>query len=384
MTADNIVQLNGRKSKADQEQEETAKARKWVTDNLYSRGTLSKIPPLTWLIDNIYVVGTLADVFGDSGDGKSFVVLDQFLCIATGKPWHGRAVRQGKVLYLCGEGVNGVLQRVEAWEAENNDGKPVPDQSFHVFGDVTALTKTTTEKERLKALTRAINTYRPDVIVVDTLHRYSEGVEENSATDMGRVIAVVDAMAKNNNATVILVHHTTRGTDHARGSNSLRASLETELYVRRTKGMNGVIKVAKQKNAADGEEIPFELAEVKDSLVVRTVVTDPIRDPMPAVTAKSPYYKRIAWVLYEIWHDTGGGTKPEVKAALQDDAALKLPAGQKGRQGFLDGWAVLERRGFLEDGSTGTRYLLSKAGISEFGFTEAAIEQTREARSQGR
>ena len=45
------------------------------------------------------------------------------------------------------------------------------------------------------------------MIVVDTLARYSEGVEENSATDMGRVISVVDELTKNLRATVIWSTH---------------------------------------------------------------------------------------------------------------------------------------------------------------------------------
>ena len=371
------------KSKADRDREAMDKARQWARANLHTRSELAKLPPPEFLIDGIYVARTLADVFGDPGDGKSFVVLDQALCISTGKPWHGRTTRQGKVLYLCGEGASGINARVEAWEAEYNDGRPVPDDAFYMFADVTPLTRQTSDAPRLKALHGIINGLRPDVIVVDTLARYAEGVEENSATDMGRVIAVVDELAKNNGATVILVHHTARGTAHARGSVALKGALETELYVERTKGMNGVITVTKQKNGPDGEEIPFELAAVKDSLVVRTVVTDPFSTPMLPVTGKSPYYKRVAWVLWEVWRDTGGGTKSEVRRALQDDADLRLPSGKKGTRAFFDAWSALERRHYLEPGETGSKFLLSTTGVKELGFTDAVLEQMHKARSQG-
>ena len=96
MTTDNIVQMRERKSKAEQKREAEAKAREWAKANLLTRRELAKIPPPVYRIDGIYVEGTLADVYGDSGDGKTFVVLDQVLCIATGKPWHGRATTQGR------------------------------------------------------------------------------------------------------------------------------------------------------------------------------------------------------------------------------------------------------------------------------------------------
>lgn len=381
MTADNIVQMRERKSKAEQKREAEAKAREWAKANLLTRRELAKIPPPVYRIDGIYVEGTLADVYGDSGDGKTFVVLDQVLCISTGKPWHGRATTQGKVLYLCGEGKHGINERVEAWEAEYNDGHQVPDEEFLVFGDVTSLTKSTADAPRLKALHWIIYSYKPDVIVVDTLARYSEGVEENSATDMGRVISVVDELTKNLRATVILVHHTTRGSDHARGSNSIRAALETELYVRRTKGMTGVIKVTKQKNGPDGEEIPFELAPVRESLVVRSSAADPFTTPVALVTGRSAYYKRVAWVLWEIWHDTDGATKAEVKAALKGDPELQLPEGKPGNRAFFDAWSALDRKGYLEEGSTKSKFLLNEAGISDLGFTPTLLEHMRAERS---
>ena len=87
----------------------------------------------------------------------------------------------------------------------------------------------TDEKARLHALTRMLGRVRPNVIVVDTLARYAEGVEENSATEMGRVVSVVDQFAKRLGATVILVHHTARGTSHARGSVALKGALETAI-----------------------------------------------------------------------------------------------------------------------------------------------------------
>jgi RecA-family ATPase len=55
-------------------------------------------------------------VHGASGSGKTFVVLDWLLHIATGQPeWKGHKVKQGGVVYLAGEGHNGLKGRMAAW-----------------------------------------------------------------------------------------------------------------------------------------------------------------------------------------------------------------------------------------------------------------------------
>ena len=46
-----------------------------------------------WLVKGILERNTLAAVIGESGSGKSFIVVDIACCIATGTPWHGRDVQ---------------------------------------------------------------------------------------------------------------------------------------------------------------------------------------------------------------------------------------------------------------------------------------------------
>lgn len=59
---------------------------------------------------------TLSLLFADPGSGKSFVALDMAASIATGHTFHGRDVKPGAVIYICGEGKNGIRRRLTAWE----------------------------------------------------------------------------------------------------------------------------------------------------------------------------------------------------------------------------------------------------------------------------
>jgi phage/plasmid primase-like uncharacterized protein len=72
--------------------------------------------PIDWLIRNWVQAVGLSMVHGASGSGKTFVVLDWLLHIATGQPeWKGHKVKQGGVVYLAGEGHNGLKGRMAAW-----------------------------------------------------------------------------------------------------------------------------------------------------------------------------------------------------------------------------------------------------------------------------
>jgi putative DNA primase/helicase len=69
----------------------------------------------TFLIDGTITVNGLSMLWGRSGSLKSFAALDQGLCVATGLPWHGRTVKQGRVVYLAAEGASGLASRAMGW-----------------------------------------------------------------------------------------------------------------------------------------------------------------------------------------------------------------------------------------------------------------------------
>ena len=75
--------------------------------------------------------GEFVAVMGPSGVGKSFVALDYALCIATGRPYLGRYESlRGAVLYIAGEGVSGLRNRVKAWLAHHEIETPPPNFVF--------------------------------------------------------------------------------------------------------------------------------------------------------------------------------------------------------------------------------------------------------------
>jgi hypothetical protein len=69
-----------------------------------------------YLIDGLIESSSLVQMFGDPGAGKSFLALDVAACVATGKAFHGLEVKQGPVIYVAGEGYNGIRRRLTGWE----------------------------------------------------------------------------------------------------------------------------------------------------------------------------------------------------------------------------------------------------------------------------
>jgi len=48
--------------------------------------------------------------------GKTFIALDMAFSVATGTPWQGHDTKQGSVVYIAAEGVQGMAQRIDAWK----------------------------------------------------------------------------------------------------------------------------------------------------------------------------------------------------------------------------------------------------------------------------
>jgi hypothetical protein len=187
------------------------------------------MPPPEYIIDGLIEHGGLSSIIGPPGVGKSSVVLDMLLSIAAGRPWQGRKVLQTKVLYMPGEGLSGGVQRIKAWCYEHNIPEEVIDGNFRLANDII---KVSASPDAWAAICEYILRQRIGLVVFDTYARMSVGVDENSATEVGRAIARLDQVRKITNAGAVVVHHTGKGDQRSgRGSSALQGALDSELLV---------------------------------------------------------------------------------------------------------------------------------------------------------
>lgn len=221
---------------------------------LLSGDDLCNAPPMRWMVRGVLPVDGLAALYGASGSGKSFLMLDIAAAVAGGDyEWFGRRVTQCPVTYVCLEGEAGIGKRVKAWSQRNN--KPVPDalrfitQPFDLLSD--------DAPELAKAVIAGGG--GGGLVILDTLNRAAPGADENSSVDMGNLIAASKSLQSLTGGLVLLVHHTGKdATKGLRGHSSLYAALDGAIEVTAT-DTRRAWSVAKCKDDVTGDAHPFKL-----------------------------------------------------------------------------------------------------------------------------
>jgi hypothetical protein len=246
---------------------------------LLDTAAVRALPAPKPLIEEMVMRDSLALLYSQSGAGKTFLAVDWSLSVATGSTWHGHQVHQGPVLYVLGEGVSGIGSRIDAWcdhrRVELEAGQPIHwlPQAVNLMdlGDVYALAE-------------LVGDLRPDLVVVDTLARCSAGAEENSARDIGLVVAHLDVIRRTAQCCVLVLHHAGKdGTLGARGSSALRAAVDTELELAAADD-RVTLKVTKQKDGAEADPVRLRRIPAASSVVLELDV-DVADDDRPLPSA---------------------------------------------------------------------------------------------------
>lgn len=200
-----------------------------------------KISKPNWLVKGVLECHTLAAVIGESGSGKSFIVVDIACCIATGTPWHGRNIQQGTVVYLVGEGRSGLERRISAWEHHQG----IKPERLLLSSKAIDLGDRGRELPKVQAALRELPE-PPVLIIIDTLARHSTGAEASNE-EMSAFISNLDALKDEFKTTVVVVHHVGKDpTKGARGPSAFRAALDHELLT--VKPDTGVINLTCEKS----------------------------------------------------------------------------------------------------------------------------------------
>lgn len=235
---------------------------------------IKSLPPPEWLVEPYLMKDSLACLYGPPGSHKSFLALH----------WAKTLGQRQHVLYVVGEGVAGMGQRLAAWDTLHEVGE---DAAMFVNRPVNLALA-----DDVLWLENAAEMYRPSLVVVDTLARNSAGAEENSARDMGQVVASMDRIRRASGACVLAVHHTGKdATKGGRGSSALRAAWDTELSL-----SAGTLRVEKQKDAEEAKprSVPVREVDVLIQGQVRTslVVVEPSELSFQELAASLPDSRR--------------------------------------------------------------------------------------------
>lgn len=210
-----------------------------------------------WLIKGILERGSMNLLFGESGAGKSLFAMDWAFCAATGRDWHGHKIKEElKTLIIMGEGLRGASMRFKALSQKYGEAP----KNIRLSRRSINLLDSKEADDILKIVAEL--DFKPDIIMIDTLHRNMVG-DENSSEDMAMYFKSIELLARRLDAAIVTVHHSGHGDKgRSRGSSSIKAAMDAEFCV--TKNGDGItFSCTKSKDFGFGTDMSFIIKEVE-------------------------------------------------------------------------------------------------------------------------
>ncbi len=291
---------------------------------------LCKLPEFEWRIKGVLPSLGLAAMFGPSGSGKSFLVLDMLHSLALGHDWFGHKVKQCSLTYIALEGEAGVANRIKAYVSRHG---LAPEDIRYVTQQFNLL-----DADDINDLADAIRAAgTTDVVVLDTLSRATSGSDENDSKAMGQIVSAAKILQELIGGLVIFIHHTGKDSSKGmRGHSSLHAALDCAIEVKRNRDHREWI-VAKSKDGEDGVSHSFKLEtvslgfdidgdEITSCVIVGNQSTQTIEKKMPTLGSNQKIALKVLKDLLTNSIEICMVVVPQDKPSLLLDKALESVA----------------------------------------------------------
>lgn len=221
------------------------------------------LPDPEWLVDGILPVGSLALLAAREKAGKGLLTIDLCASVASGEPFLDLAVMEGPAIYCATEeNLRDVRARILARIGTD------PRYPFYVLPLNGQAARDGMPEDRfkledgsaLKRLAGMIATYKPLVVVLDTLREIHDGAEDKS-DDMGWRLRPLRELAHGTNTTILVNHHMSKNGQF-RGSTAIRAACDLEwAFSRADDGgddLTGSLRVEGRHGPRQTQTIRFE------------------------------------------------------------------------------------------------------------------------------
>ena len=171
-----------------------------------------KLPSL--LIDGILHRGSKLVLAGGSKSFKSWSLIDMALSVAAGLPWWGQPCRQGRVLYINFELIDGFFeQRLTTVARAKEMALPEALQYWNLRGLCYNLDILI---DVLRA--RVMNSGQFDLIIIDPIYKALGDLDENSAGDMSQLMLSIEMLGDAIGSAVVFGAHFSKGNQSAKES----------------------------------------------------------------------------------------------------------------------------------------------------------------------
>jgi len=162
-------------------------------------------PPLEWIVENVLPKKFNSIIAGTTGSKKTYWAIQLGMCIANGeKEFCGNAIKQKqKVLYVDTEiGMDELhrrflrIQKHLKWQADD---------------DFIMMSKTGKHTDIWDSIHQAIESYRPDLIIIDSLYNSTTVSDFSTAPQISKVTDALTQFKDRYGITVLAVHHFNKG-----------------------------------------------------------------------------------------------------------------------------------------------------------------------------
>lgn len=205
-----------------------------------------EVPDVKWCVDGLIPTNGFGMIAGESGCGKTWLLLSLSMAVASGTPWlDSFTTTKGNVLFVDEESGISLLKRrlLKLCSPEEARGLPI------YFASLEQLKMDTPQGKAL--LEATITKTGARLVVIDSFVRIHDA-EENSAAEMSFVTEALARTAREQDCAIVVAHHARKKSpglnepgDRIRGTSEIKAALDVHLFVSREK--NGAIKIRHDK-----------------------------------------------------------------------------------------------------------------------------------------
>jgi len=205
-------------------------------------------PPVDWLLDGRLRAGSVVVVAGDPGGGKTWLLLNLALCVATGAPWLGVKTKRAPVLWVDAEsGMARMCDRVQAAMTGLHAPESAPFRFVTPSDRLFDLRKSADQD----TLTAGVSETGAGLVIVDALVDVMPGGDENAVQDVGPLMLALRRLADVTGAAVVLIHHNNKAGGY-RGSTAIAGAVDALLSLTTTTSADGhrdvVLKAEKARD----------------------------------------------------------------------------------------------------------------------------------------
>jgi AAA domain len=265
-------------------------------------------PRKSWLVERFLGAGELSCFFGAPGAGKSVLVGDLGAHVAAGRPWFGRRVERGGVLYVAAERAGVVKRRLAAFRRHHG----LDDLPLAVIEGPADLRNSPSDAALIASYADQLadRTGMPTrFIIAETVSRLLAGGDENSPRDMGALIGNLSRLQEASDHVLTVHHIPADGTQRLRGHGALLGACDVTVRVEKATG-HRTATTDKVNDGDEGESVyfDFESVDLHHDADTGITTTAPVVVPReaPAIGASGkPRLTPDQQTMFSILYDAG-------------------------------------------------------------------------------